>query len=136
MCSEKVQRVLNVLNFYTQNIEDEIPTKAAITFQIKLYHSRRKKLVQQLQVRLTPRSTLRMVRQLGREPGQVKAWQKTHSPDSFQRTSKYYVAKSFYELYMEVFNKGKAYKNKYRVCVPFCEKNDTLVLCPSCNLWF
>ena len=37
--------------------------------------------------KITPRSTLRMVRQLGREPGQVKAWQKTHSPDSFQRTT-------------------------------------------------
>ena len=36
----------------------------------------------------------------------------------------------------ESFQHGKAYKNKYRVCGPFCNENDDLVLCPSCKMWF
>ena len=75
----------------------------------------KKTLVQQLQVRLTSRSTLRMARQLGREPEQMKVCQKTHSPD---------------------FQQGWGLQKQVPGCGPFCKKNDTLVLCPSCKLWF
>ena len=37
---------------------------------------------------------------------------------------------------MKVFNNGKTYKKRYRGCSPFRNKSETLVLYPSCKLWF
>ena len=116
----------------TEDVGTETPNKRKSHSRPNYITPEEKTLVKQLQVRLTPRSTLRMARQLGREPEQVKAWQKVHSPDSFQSTT----SPKLFTEHMKVLSKGKAYKNKYRGCGPFCKQNDALVLCPSCKRWF
>ena len=77
-----------------------------------------KTLVQQLQVRLTPRCTLRMARQLGRELEQVKAWQKQIS--RFLPT--FYVAKIFYGPYESFQKKVRHTKTSTGGVPPFAER--------------
>ena len=91
-----------------------------------------KNLFQKLPKKLTPRSSSKFARQLGRKEGKVKEWQKCHSPEVFQQK----IRLPLFSEHLKVKVNGKILKNKFRGCSSTCNSTDELLQCQSCEVWY